>query len=141
MWNFSSHQAKANRLQPICDKRKINSVCISSSVIFISCFIILLGQLPSCVLSESTNSNEETEGIHIASWNWDHVGVFITVTAFIVLSGLAKVGKLASKVGNIEKSLEYTDIILSYEEFAKLIYIYYIFFSISSCLLFVISSS
>ena len=103
MWNFSSHQAKANRLQPICDKRKINSVCISSSVIFISCFIILLGQLPSCVLSESTNSNEETEGIHIASWNWDHVGVFITVTAFIVLSGLAKVGKLASTVGNIEK--------------------------------------
>ena len=36
--------------------------------------------------------NEEVPGVHVVSWRWDHVGVFVTITLFIVLSGLAKVG-------------------------------------------------
>ena len=42
--------------------------------------------------SGESSDSEEVHGIHVASWNWDHVGVFITITAFIVFSGLAKVG-------------------------------------------------
>ena len=42
--------------------------------------------------SDETSDSEEVHGVHVASWNWDHVGVFITITAFIVFSGLAKVG-------------------------------------------------
>ena len=51
----------------------------------VSCCVIL-------ILGESTESDKH-EGIHIASWNWDHVGVFITITVFVVFSGLAKVGE------------------------------------------------
>ena len=67
---------------------------------FILFLILVIGQLPALVYGEHTNSQGETEGIHIASWNWDHVGIFITITAFIVLSGLAKVGKIAVIVLN-----------------------------------------
>ena len=42
--------------------------------------------------SGEISDSEEVHGVHVASWNWDHVGVFITITAFIVFSGLAKVG-------------------------------------------------
>ena len=45
--------------------------------------------------SGDTSDSEEVHGVHVASWNWDHVGVFITITAFIVFSGLAKVGMFA----------------------------------------------
>jgi hypothetical protein len=31
--------------------------------------------------------------VHVAGWNWEHVGVYITITLFIVGSGLAKVGE------------------------------------------------
>ena len=47
------------------------------------------------------DKNEETPGVHVVSWRWDHVGVFITITLFIVLSGLAKVGTCpVSRFGN-----------------------------------------
>ena len=39
------------------------------------------------------DKNEEVPGVHVVSWRWDHVGVFVTITLFIVLSGLAKVGE------------------------------------------------
>ena len=81
-------------------KRKNSSVNIFSSMNFILFLILVIGQLPTFVSGEHTNTQGETEGIHIASWNWDHVGVFITVTAFIVLSGLAKVGEIAIIVFN-----------------------------------------
>ena len=32
--------------------------------------------------------------VKVASWRWDHVGVYITIIIFVVVSGLAKVGKL-----------------------------------------------
>lgn len=32
------------------------------------------------------------KGIHVANWRWDEIGVFFTFTAFIVVTGLAKVG-------------------------------------------------
>ncbi len=38
----------------------------------------------------------EEEGeihVHVVSWRWDHMGVYVTITLFIVLSGLAKVGE------------------------------------------------
>ena len=79
-------------------KRKHSSVNTFSSMNFMLFLILVIGQLPALVYGEHTNSQGETEGIHIASWNWDHVGVFITVTAFIVLSGLAKVGKITKIV-------------------------------------------
>ena len=38
---------------------------------------------------------EAPHGIHVANWRWTEVGLFFTFTAFIVIVGLAKVGKLA----------------------------------------------
>ena len=32
--------------------------------------------------------------VKVVSWRWDHVGVYITIIVFVVVSGLAKVGKL-----------------------------------------------
>jgi hypothetical protein len=57
--------------------------------------VIFLFQVPStaCESTTTSESDDEPDGIHIASWNWDHVGVFITITGFIVFSGLAKVGE------------------------------------------------
>ena len=96
MCQYSTLQIKPkwHNQEHIKTKSSPKQANILYSVIFVSGFIILLGQFPSLVSGESAHS-EETEGIHIASWNWDHVGVFITVTTFIVLSGLAKVGKRA----------------------------------------------
>ena len=31
-------------------------------------------------------------GIHVASWRWDEIGIYITFTTFIIVAGLAKVG-------------------------------------------------
>ena len=56
------------------------------SIFAIFLFIVTLS-------SGESSDSEETHGIHVASWNWDHVGVFITITAFVVFSGLAKVGR------------------------------------------------
>ena len=94
MCQFSTLQIQPtwHNQEAIKTKRSRKQNNIFWTVIFITCVILLLGQLTSEVSGESTHP-EETEGIHIASWNWDHVGVFITVTTFIVLSGLAKVGK------------------------------------------------
>lgn len=36
-------------------------------------------------------------GIHVASWRWDEIGIYFTFTAFIVVAGLAKVGKRTLK--------------------------------------------
>lgn len=33
-------------------------------------------------------------GIHVASWRWDEIGIYITFTTFIIVAGLAKVGKI-----------------------------------------------
>lgn len=58
-----------------------------------------LGELPHWlslddVLANSSSDLEtEHHGIHVASWRWDEIGVFITFAVFIVVSGLAKVGK------------------------------------------------
>ena len=35
--------------------------------------------------------------VAVAKWNWSHVGLYLTITIFIVLSGLAKVGKTIKK--------------------------------------------
>ena len=40
------------------------------------------------------NQSHESHGIHVASWRWEEVGVLFTFTSFIVVAGLAKVGKL-----------------------------------------------
>jgi hypothetical protein len=55
-----------------------------------------LGQLPPDDLLTNNSSSHETEhhGIHVANWRWDEIGVFFTLSVFIVVSGLAKVGKL-----------------------------------------------
>ena len=42
----------------------------------------------------SNQSHNESHGIHVASWRWEEVGVLFTFTSFIVVAGLAKVGKL-----------------------------------------------
>lgn len=42
---------------------------------------------------ESHHADEdEHNGIHVASWRWDEIGIYITFTTFIVVAGLAKVG-------------------------------------------------
>ncbi|XP_059472583.1 sodium/hydrogen exchanger 2-like isoform X2 [Neocloeon triangulifer] len=43
-----------------------------------------------------TSANHEQQqqhsgGIHVASWRWDEIGVFFTFTAFVLITGLAKV--------------------------------------------------
>ena len=73
------------------------SICVPYSfklATFILLLLIVLCEIPS-IACESSHSADEPEEphIHVISWNWDHVGVFITITAFIVFSGLAKVGK------------------------------------------------
>ncbi len=42
---------------------------------------------------------EEEAKVHVVSWRWDHMGVYVTITLFIVLSGLAKVGECRFIVG------------------------------------------
>ena len=42
--------------------------------------------------ANSSNGGEHV-GVHVVSWNWHHVGVYITITLFVVFSGAAKVGK------------------------------------------------
>ena len=69
------------------------SICNSRFLISLFLVILLFRVPPSACDSTNTGeSDDEPEGIHVASWNWDHVGVFITITGFIVFSGLAKVG-------------------------------------------------
>lgn len=36
-------------------------------------------------------SNSTDHGIHLASWNWEEVGLYLIITFFIIFSGLAKV--------------------------------------------------
>jgi len=43
---------------------------------------------------EVEHHGEKHHSIHIASWRWEEIGVFFTFAVFIVVSGLAKVGKL-----------------------------------------------
>jgi hypothetical protein len=52
------------------------------------------------VLTNSSSDHEtEHHGIHVASWRWDEIGVFCTFAIFIVVSGLAKVGKFPAFLG------------------------------------------
>jgi hypothetical protein len=46
------------------------------------------------VANDSIDHGEKHHGIHIASWRWEEIGLFFTFAVFIVVSGLAKVGKL-----------------------------------------------
>ena len=39
------------------------------------------------------NEHHHDHGIHVASWRWDEIGIYITFTTFIIVAGLAKVGK------------------------------------------------
>jgi len=41
---------------------------------------------------EEENHVGEHNGIHVASWRWDEIGIYITFTTFIIVAGLAKVG-------------------------------------------------
>ena len=43
--------------------------------------------------TEKPGEEEEEAKVHVVSWRWDHMGVYVTITLFIVLSGLAKVGE------------------------------------------------
>ena len=38
-------------------------------------------------------SDDEKPSIELAKLDWGHVGIYVTITLFIVLSGLAKVGE------------------------------------------------
>ena len=53
-----------------------------------------LMSLNHVVANDSSNHEAEHHGIHLADWRWDEIGVFFTFAVFIVVSGLAKVGKL-----------------------------------------------
>jgi hypothetical protein len=41
---------------------------------------------------EGSHGGGEHNGIHVASWRWDEIGIYITFTTFIIVAGLAKVG-------------------------------------------------
>lgn len=74
-------------------KKSYNSLMTMkfSKIFMFSLFAMFLFNVT--LSSGESSDSEQTHGIHVASWNWDHVGVFITITAFIVFSGLAKVGR------------------------------------------------
>ena len=42
-------------------------------------------------MKQVTNSSGHDEGIHLASLNWEEVGLYLIITFFIIFSGLAKV--------------------------------------------------
>ncbi|CAB3382637.1 Hypothetical predicted protein [Cloeon dipterum] len=42
-------------------------------------------------LSSTAGEQHTHSGIHVASWRWDEIGVFFTFTAFVLVTGLAKV--------------------------------------------------
>jgi hypothetical protein len=46
----------------------------------------------SSSVHEEENHGGEHNGIHVASWRWDEIGIYITFTTFIIVAGLAKVG-------------------------------------------------
>ena len=48
-----------------------------------------LGRMPE------TGKHKESHGIHVANWRWDEIGIFFTFTAFVVVTGLAKVGEFS----------------------------------------------
>ena len=51
------------------------------------------GHKVQCVEESSHNATDVPPSVVVAKWNWNHVGLYLTITGFIVLSGLAKVGK------------------------------------------------
>uniref|UniRef100_A0A0P6HUM3 Sodium/hydrogen exchanger n=1 Tax=Daphnia magna TaxID=35525 RepID=A0A0P6HUM3_9CRUS len=51
---------------------------------------------PPMLENQSTHDDESHDeeahnGIHVASWRWDEIGIYITFTTFIIVAGLAKV--------------------------------------------------
>lgn len=71
----------------------------------------ILDQNQSVVINQSTdpeirlaahdshaegNEHHHGHGIHVASWRWDEIGIYITFTTFIIVAGLAKVGNNSS---------------------------------------------
>ena len=77
---------------------KYKSVSVTFITVFLVAIISYTATPGNC---ESTISNapiDQPEGIHIAQWNWDHVGIYLTITIFVVLSGLAKVGRKKSGI-------------------------------------------
>ncbi|TRY63115.1 hypothetical protein TCAL_08230 [Tigriopus californicus] len=47
---------------------------------------------PARSTNGSHSNDDEHIGVHVVSWRWDEVGIYVTITGFVVLSGLAKVG-------------------------------------------------
>lgn len=48
---------------------------------------------PLHAANNHSSSEAGHSGIHVASWRWDEIGIYITFTTFIIVAGLAKVGK------------------------------------------------
>ena len=115
MCRFSFHDIDRCHCVQSFGKKSRRPMCIFSTFHSTAKFIvllflgILLFRVPSSGGSSSTDG--EPDGIHIASWNWGHVGVFITVTGFIVFSGLAKVGmKIFAFIQNYRDSILFSKI-------------------------------
>lgn len=51
--------------------------------------------------------HQSHHGIHIADWRWEEIGLFFAFTAFIIVTGLAKVGK--SPINKLCLSLGYKE--------------------------------
>ena len=88
-----NYRALVSKTTRNSQKKSYNSIMTMkfSDIFTFSLFTIFLFNVT--LSSGESSDSDETHGIHVASWNWDHVGVFITITAFIVFSGLAKVGR------------------------------------------------
>lgn len=52
-------------------------------------------------------NHDEHNGIHVASWRWDEIGIYITFTTFIIVAGLAKVGNKSLLYPNVSNSITY----------------------------------
>lgn len=54
---------------------------------------ILASTWSTVTCSSGGEDHEEKPSIELAKLDWGHVGIYVTITLFIVLSGLAKVGE------------------------------------------------
>ena len=62
-------------------------------LIFGVVLVALISNLHPVESSSDHDDSDHHSGIELAKLDWGHVGLYVTITLFIVLSGLAKVGE------------------------------------------------
>lgn len=76
---------------------RVGGMLLSSAIGLLVVASAVLGAVTKLSPNATSSTPKQLEahhsGIHVASWRWDEIGVFFTFTAFVLITGLAKVGK------------------------------------------------